>query len=204
MPHDPALTRRDALALLLGLPAGLAHAAGQPPSHPQALAPGTAPGATPGPTPGPTQGSASALAATPAALLVELLVFRQPQRGAIAVAAPSPGLALGPVLGPLLPALHRNGYALLAAGTRTLSVAANGTVALPFRELSPVTGLAGQFALSRGQQLSVRLAAEFADCPAGAAIDERRRVRFGERHYFDSACLGALVAVSPASDAAPG
>lgn len=200
MPHDPALTRRNALALLLGLPAGLAHAAGQPPSHPQALAPGTAPG----PTPGSAPGSAPALAAAPAALLVELLVFRQPQRGAIAAAAPSTGLALGPVLGPLLPALHRNGYALLAAGARTLSVAANGTVALPFRELSPATGLAGQFALSRGQLLSVRLAAEFADCTSGGAIDERRRVRFGERHYFDSACLGALVAVSTATDAAPG
>ena len=150
-------------------------------------------------------------AAGPAAgLNVELLVFRQPgiATGAAGIGTPSApgpmlGPMLGPVLGPLLPGLRRAGFTLLAAGARTMPVAANATGALPFHELAAAAGVTGQLAVTRSQLLTVHVVAGDAGCAAGAAIDERRRVKFGDRHYFDSPCIGVILALTPLESAPP-
>jgi hypothetical protein len=142
--------------------------------------------------------SPGAGAAPAAGLGLELLVFRQPgaAAGAGTAGIPTPGTP-GPVLGPLLPGLRRGGYTLLAATARTLAVGAGATGALPFEELAPAPGLRGQLAVTRGQLLTVHLVAADAACATGGAIDERRRVKFGDRHYFDSPCIGAILAITP-------
>ena len=143
---------------------------------------------------------AGAAAGPAVGLNVELLVFRQPGLAGAGISTPA---ALGPVLGPLLPGLRRAGFTLLAATARPLPVAANATAALPFHDLAPAAGLGGQLAVTRGQLLTVHVVAEDAGCAPGTAIDERRRVKFGDRHYFDSPCLGAILALSPAEPALP-
>lgn len=168
MSSAPLIDRRRAIASLLCLPAGLAVA---------------------------LQRSGAPAASTEFTL--EVLVFRQPGSS---VPVPT-GLAttLGPLLGPLAPGLKRAGYALLAGGVRTFNLGASGAGTVALHELAAGAAdnvLAGVVTLSRGQQLSLHVTATDPDCAATSAIDERRRIKSGDRHYFDGPCVGVIVAVS--------
>lgn len=157
-----------------------------------------------------------ALAALPAArsfgagvdaghLGFEVVFFRQPGKpGPLPSAAAS---GAGPLLAPLVPGLRRGGYGLLGAINAVLPVGSGATGTARLADLVPGSGLEGYLSIARGQLLVVHLSARYEGGAAGTEIDERRRVKFNERHYFDSPAFGAIVAIAPPADApasAPG
>jgi hypothetical protein len=183
------VTRREALV-------GLAALAGAPAAFGQATAP---PGS--------------------ARYLVELIAFRQP--GALPKAMP----AAPPALAAALPgrvtalaesdlqlvsvatALTRRGYALLAHTAWAAIVPANGRTTAQLEELLPPnTAVSGAVALQRSQYLFLGVEVDYqAEDGLTFGLREKRRIKFGERHYFDHPAFGVIAQVTqsrgePAAD----
>jgi hypothetical protein len=188
--HAPRVNRRD---LLLGLAAlaAAAGARGQPRPH----------AAPPGST----------------RCLVEVILFRQPGPPPAAVPAgplPQIGTIAGRVeklpdtewqLGMLEAGLRRrSGFQVLAHTAWAAIVPPNGRTTAQLEELLPAgTGLAGMVSLQRSQYLFLGVDVDFV-APEGPTygLRERRRIKFNERHYFDSPALGVIAEVRPGRGAA--
>ena len=138
--------------------------------------------------------------AEPGHLAVEALFFRQPGTRAEGPASAIVQAAPGSVLGPLIGGLRRAGYPLLGHLSASRPFAAGSTGVARQEELLPAAGLTGRLSLTRSQILVVHLSAHCEACDASADIDERRRVKFGERHYFDSPAIGVILSISPPPD----
>jgi hypothetical protein len=158
-----------------------------------------------------------ALAGAPAGssrYLIEVLVFRQPGPLPRPVrAAPIPGLVPIPGRVEGLPdsaqkfagldqALSRRGYAIIAHTAWAAIVPANGRTTARLEDLlREGAPLSGTVALQRGQHLMLGVEIDY---HAGDtfALREKRRIKFGERHYFDHAAFGVIAQVTPAVAAA--
>jgi hypothetical protein len=145
--------------------------------------------------------------------LVEILVFRQP-------GPPPPPMPVAPLsnvatitgrvealpesawqLGSAEQALARRGdYALLAHMAWAAIVPANGRTTARLEELlKDGTGLTGSVALQRSQYLFLGVEIDYAAAPGVSyGLREKRRIKFGERHYFDHPAFGVIAQVTPA------
>jgi hypothetical protein len=154
-----------------------------------------------------------ALPAGSARYMVELLVFRQ--LGSPPAVVPAPALTVtaslpGRVialpdadwqLASVESGLARGGFTLLAHTAWAAIVPPNGRTTAHLEDvLPPAVPLAGSVAVQRGQYLFLGLEIDYR--PAGAAdgtvysLREKRRVKFNERHYFDTTAIGAIATVS--------
>jgi len=149
--------------------------------------------------------------------LVEILVFRQPGT----LPQPMPVAALTPVttiagrvellpesawqLGAAEQALARQGgYELLAHSAWAAIVPQNGrTTARLDDVLKEGAPLAGSVALQRSQYLFLGIDIDYQAAPGVTfGLREKRRVKFGERHYFDHPAFGVIAQVtSPRGEA---
>lgn len=173
-----------------------------------------------------TNGSSGPAAEPPARYLVEVLVFRATGSvgaGEILAAGGAAGLgefprgsAATPEAQPgevieVLPASRRRlggasarlakdgGYRVVAhqAWIQTASPYNSG-LALPLARVGLAqSGLNGQVLVERGQYLHLGVALTL-DAPQGGryALQETRRVRTGERHYFDHPAFGVIATVT--------
>jgi hypothetical protein len=158
-------------------------------------------------------GLAAEAPAGSARYLVEILVFRQP--GPAPVAMPVPAL---PVVTSLpgrvepLPEsawqltgfeqslLRRGDYPLLAHTAWVALVPPNGRTTARLEDvLKEGTPLAGSVALQRGQYLFLGVEVDYlAEPGVSYGMREKRRIKFGERHYFDHPAFGVIAQVVPA------
>jgi hypothetical protein len=154
--------------------------------------------------------------------LVEIIVFRQPGPAPAAVpAAPLPVATAIPGRVTVLPQAdwqlasvagalaRRSGYTLLAHVAWAAIVPPNGRTTARLEDLLPDTpSLAGAVAVQRGQYLFLGVDIDYRPpgdaVPDGAsyALREKRRVKFGERHYFDHPAFGVIAAVTVAHGSA--
>lgn len=152
-----------------------------------------------------------------AEVAIELIVFRHSGANdalGTARAAPEPaGPATTPPQARMLPlpparqqlagveaTLRRSGLGRVVARTGWSQVVpAGGSLPIRIEELPGIpAGLRGVVALERGQFLTLRLDLVLAAQGGGFLnLRERRRVKYGERHYFDHPVLGAIALVSP-------
>ena len=181
---SPRVNRRELLLGLAALAAGGARA--QP--RPRAAPPGSA------------------------RCLIEIIVFRQsgpPPAAAPAGPLPQAASIAGRVevlpdaewqLGTVEAGLKgRGGFQVLAHTAWAAIVPPNGRTTAQLEDLLPPgTGLAGAVALQRSQYLFLGVDVDFV-APEGStySLRERRRIRFNERHYFDSAAIGVIAEVRP-------
>ena len=188
----PHVNRRD---LLLGLAALAAGTSARAQPRPHAVPPGST------------------------RCLIEIIVFRQPgPPPAAAPAGPLPQLATitGRVellteadwqLGALEAGLQRRGgFHLLAHTAWAAIVPPNGRTTAQLEDLLTAgTGLAGTVSLQRSQYLFLGVDVDYV-APEGAtyALRERRRIKFNERHYFDTPAIGVVAEVRPGRGAATG
>lgn len=151
--------------------------------------------------------------------LVEILVFRQPgplPQPMPVAALPNVATIAGRV--ELLPEsawqlaaaeqalARRDGYQLLAHAAWAAIVPQNGrTTARLDDVLKEGTPLAGSVALQRGQYLFLGIDIDYQAAPGVTfGLREKRRVRFGERHYFDHPAFGVIAQVTSARGEAAG
>ncbi len=156
-------------------------------------------------------GLAAEAPAGSARYLVELLVFRQP--GTLPPPMPAAPLQIvttipGRVellpesawqLGSAEQALARKGgYAPLAHAAWAAIVPANGRTTARFEDLlKDGLPLAGSVALQRSQYLFLGVEVDYQAAPGITyGLRERRRVKFGERHYFDHPAFGVIAQVT--------
>ena len=99
-------------------------------------------------------------------------------------------------------ALARGGYTVLAHTAWAVIVPANGRTTAHLEDvLSQPTTVAGNVALQRGQYLFLGIDIDYRPAEPGLgppvvySIREKRRVKFGERHYFDHPAIGAIASV---------
>jgi hypothetical protein len=163
---------------------------------------------------------APALGQTPpsgsARYLVELIAFRQP--GPAPKAIPAGPLSQATAiagrievlpetawqLGAIEASLHRRDYTVLAHTEWAAIVPANGRTTARLEDvLAGPTPLAGSVAVQRSQYLFLGVDVDFA-VPDGPtySMRERRRVKFGERHYFDHPAFGLIAQITPSRGAA--
>ena len=145
--------------------------------------------------------------------LVEILVFRQPGPAPVAMpVAPLPLVA--PIPGRVEPLpesawqlggfeqsiLRRGDYPLLAHAAWIALVPPNGRTTARLEDvLKEGTPLAGSVALQRGQYLFLGVDVDYlAEPGVSYGLREKRRVKFGERHYFDHPAFGVIAQVVPA------
>lgn len=147
---------------------------------------------------------------------VEIVVFRQP-------GAPPPPLPAEPLTaGVTIPgrvfaltdsdwqlagaatSLARRGYPVLAHAAWFAVVPPNGRTTAHLEELLPPdSAITGSVAVQRGQYLYLGVELDYRPAgnpQAGAAevvysLREKRRVKYGERHYFDHSAFGAIVTI---------
>jgi hypothetical protein len=108
-------------------------------------------------------------------------------------------------------ALRKHGYTLLGHAAWTAVVPALGRTTAPLADvLAPTSPLTGSVAVQRGQHLFLNVEVDFLTHERGGTgelsygIRERRRVKFGERHYFDHAAFGIIARVTnPHGDDTP-
>jgi hypothetical protein len=164
--------------------------------------------------------AAPAVAQTPpsgsARYLVEMIAFRQP--GPAPKAMPAGPLSQATAiagrievlpetawqLGAIEASLHRRDYTVLAHTEWAAIVPANGRTTARLEDvLAGPTPLAGSVAVQRGQYLFLGIDIDFA-VPDGPtySMRERRRVKFGERHYFDHPAFGLIAQITPSRGAA--
>lgn len=96
--------------------------------------------------------------------------------------------------------LSRKGYAVLAHAGWTQTASQWGTRAgLSLTELSiDAPGLTGAFLLERGSLLHFGMNLLYTDAKGQSFhLSELRRIKFNERHYYDSPGLGVIAVVSP-------
>jgi hypothetical protein len=150
--------------------------------------------------------------------LVEILVFRQPgplPQPVPVTALPNVATIAGRV--ELLPesawqlasaeqALARRGYALLAHAAWAAIVPSNGrTTARLDDVLKEGSPLAGSVALQRSQYLFLGVDIDYQAAPGVTfGLREKRRVKFGERHYFDHPAFGVVAQVTSSRGEAAG
>jgi hypothetical protein len=165
----------------------------------------------------------AAVAATPAPAgsaryLVEIIVFRQPGPAPQAVpAAALPGATTLPgrvaplpragwqLAGVAAALVRGTGYTLLAHTAWTAIVPPNGRTTARLEDVLPGDApLAGAVAVQRGQYLFLGVDIDYRP-PSGAvpegavyALRDRRRIKFGERHYFDHPAFGVITVVNAA------
>ena len=165
-------------------------------------------------------GVAPALAQTPPAgsarYLVEMIAFRQPGPAPKAIPAgplsqvtaiagrievlPETAWQLGTIEASLL----RRGYTVLAHTEWAALVPPNGRTTARLEDVLTVpTPLAGTVAVQRSQYLFLGVDIDFA-VPDGPtySMRERRRVKFGERNYFDHPAFGLIAQITPSRGAA--
>jgi hypothetical protein len=152
--------------------------------------------------------------------LVEILVFRQPGPlppplavPPLQVVATLPG-RIEPLpesawqLGAAAQALaQRGGYQLLAHAAWAALVPPNGRTTARLEDvLRDGPPLAGSVALQRGQYLFLGVDIDYQAEPGVVfGLREKRRIKFGERHYFDHPAFGVVAQVTtshgePAAD----
>ena len=143
--------------------------------------------------------------------LVEMLVFRQP--GTLPPPLPVAPLAIVTTIPgrvELLPEsawqlsgagealTRRGGYELLAHAAWAAIVPANGRTTARLEDLLPAgTPLAGSIALQRSQYLFLGVEVDYQAAPGATfGLREKRRIKFGERHYFDHPAFGVVAQVT--------
>ena len=147
--------------------------------------------------------------------IVELIVFRQP--GAWPVPVPAPAIAqtatiAGRVialpdadwqLGATEAALARGAFPLLAHTAWAAIVPANGRTTAHLDDvLSPDAPVQGAVALQRGQYLFLGVDIDYKPADPSLppntvySVREKRRVKFGEKHYFDHPAIGVIATVT--------
>jgi hypothetical protein len=151
--------------------------------------------------------------------LVEILVFRQPgppPPPMPAAALPSATAIAGRIellpesawqLGAAEQALARQGgYTLLAHAAWAAIVPSNGRTTARLEDvLKDGTPLAGSVALQRSQYLFLGVDVDYRAEPGVTyALREKRRIKFGERHYFDHPAFGVIAQVTPSRGEAAG
>jgi hypothetical protein len=146
---------------------------------------------------------------------VEIIVFRQPGPAPTAVpAGPLPPTATIPgrvvvlpesdwQLASLAEALaRRSGYVILGHAAWAAIVPPNGRTTARLEDVLPGDSpLTGAIAVQRGQHLFLGVDVDYRP-PSGAvpegatySLRDRRRIRFGERHYFDHPAFGVIAEV---------
>ena len=144
--------------------------------------------------------------------LIEIIVFRQP--GPLPAAVPTgPSAQVAAIAGrvELLPetewqlvaletGLKRRGdFRVLAHMAWAAIVPPNGRTTAQLEDLLTAgTGLFGTVSLQRGQYLYLGVDVDYV-APEGPAyaLRERRRIKFNERHYFDTPAIGVIAEVRP-------
>jgi len=99
--------------------------------------------------------------------------------------------------------LAASGYRVLAHAGWTQTASTWGTrVGIPIDSLGiAVPGLSGFFLLERGSLLHFGMNLRYAvDAGAPHELNELRRVRFNERHYYDHPGLGVIALVTPGGE----
>lgn len=148
--------------------------------------------------------------------LIELIAFRQPGTPPPAVPAPAiaptattPGrvIALPQADWQLLSldaALARAGFAPITHTAWVAIVPQNGRTTAHLEDVVPAgSPLTGQVALQRGQYLYLGVDLDFRPGEAGStpapvySLRDKRRIKFGERHYFDHPAMGVIATVNP-------
>ncbi len=151
--------------------------------------------------------------------LVEILVFRQPgplPKPMPVAALPNVATIAGRVevlpdsvwqLGAAEQALaRRGGYALLAHAAWAAIVPPNGrTTARLDDVLKEGAPLAGSVAVQRSQYLFLGVDIDYQAEPGLTfGLREKRRIKFGERHYFDHPAFGVIAQVTSSRGEAAG
>ncbi|MBS0395636.1 MAG: hypothetical protein JSR54_13490 [Proteobacteria bacterium] len=143
---------------------------------------------------------------------VEILVFRQP--GPLPPAYPLPALPVASAIPGRVEPLpesawqlnaaeqglaHRGGYTLLAHAAWAAIVPPNGRTTARLEDvLKDGSGLAGAVAVQRGQYLFLGVDVDYQAAPGTTyGLREKRRIKFGERHYFDHPAFGLVAQVVP-------
>jgi hypothetical protein len=143
--------------------------------------------------------------------LIELLAFRPP--GAAPKVYPVPDISsVGSIPGRIEP-LTATDYQMTAAATalaskggyRVLGHAAwaaivppNGRTTTHLEEVLPSgSPLSGLLAIQRSQYLFLGLEVDYATGDQTYGLREKRRIKFGERHYFDHPAFGLIALVTP-------
>jgi Peptidoglycan-binding protein, CsiV len=164
-------------------------------------------------------GLAAEAPAGSARCLVEMLVFRQP--GSLpqpmpVAALPSVATIAGRIellpesawqLGTAEQALARHGgYEPLAHAAWAALVPPNGRTTARLDDLlKEGTPLAGAVALQRGQYLFLGVDIDYQAAPGMTfGLREKRRIKFGERHYFDHPAFGVIAQVTSSRGEATG
>ena len=147
--------------------------------------------------------------------LVEIIVFRQPGTWPPAVPAAAiaqTGTVAGRVitlpdadwqLGSSEAALARAGFARIAHTAWAAIVPANGRTTAHLEDvLAADAAVTGAVALQRGQYLFLGVELDFRPTDPALApgtvysLREKRRVKFGEKHYFDHPAFGVIATVN--------
>lgn len=149
--------------------------------------------------------------------LVEVLAFRLP--GAAPKAYPVPAVTAAQTLPGRTERVGADQYQLTAAKDALARkghckilthlawaalVPPNGRTTAHLEDLgdddtAPITGTV---AVQRSQTLFLGLELDYAAGGQSYGLREKRRIKFGERHYFDHPAFGVLVAVTPSKGAA--
>lgn len=148
--------------------------------------------------------------------LVEILAFRPP--GALPKAYPAPAVSAAQTLPgrvELLPAAEyqlgsarealsrKGGYHILGHLAWAAIVPPNGRTTAHVEELgsSDTSPLTGTVAVQRSQYLFMGLELDYSTGNQSYGLREKRRVKFGERHYFDHPAFGVIAQVTPSKGA---
>jgi Peptidoglycan-binding protein, CsiV len=143
--------------------------------------------------------------------LVEILVFRQP--GTLPPPMPVAPLAIVTTIPGRVEALpetawqlasageaigRRGGYQLLAHTAWAAIVPPNGRTTARLEDvLQPGAPLAGAVGLQRSQYLFLGVEVDYQPEPGVTyGLREKRRIKFGERHYFDHPAFGVIAQVT--------
>jgi hypothetical protein len=190
---NPLLNRRDVLAALaatLGAPLAF----GETPAAP----------ATQPPPPGSARYVVELLAfhapsATPKAYPVPALSAAQTIAGRVELLGPDQ-LQLSAAKEALA---HKGGFKILNHLVWAVIVPANGRTTTHLADLlNDDTGpLLGSVAVQRSQYLFMGLELDYTLAGQTYGLREKRRVKFGERHYFDHPAFGVIAQVSPSKGA---
>lgn len=95
---------------------------------------------------------------------------------------------------------RHGGYQILGHAAWTAAVAANGRTTARLEDVlkGGTAALAGSITLQRSQQLFLGVDVDYLAAGDGVyRLRERRRVKFGDRHYFDHPAFGAIALVTP-------
>ena len=156
-------------------------------------------------------GLAAEAPAGSARYLVEILVFRQP--GTLPPPMPAAPLAFVSAIPGRIDVLpesawqlasagdalaRRGGYQLLAHSAWATIVPQNGRTTARLEDvLAAGAPLAGSVALQRSQYLFLGVEVDYQPEPGVTyGLREKRRIKFGERHYFDHPAFGVVAQVT--------